>query len=106
LSQAKIIKKLRQEIAIHEERNLPEPVLSKLWLESFRYSLTRSTYAVSEFCDNYREYYQAVPERAKEIINKELAEAIADGLSTSVDQCDKDEWTALWAWITGEKNNR
>lgn len=105
MSQAKVIKRLRQEIAIYQERILPEPVLFKLWIESFRYSLTRASYAVSEFCDNYRDHYHAIPDRAKEIINKELSEAISQDLSMAGHQCDREEWTALYYWVANLPKN-
>ena len=81
---------------------LPENVLSKLWIESFRYCITRKTYAVSEFCSNYREHFEQVPNHAKEIIEKDLFKEINRGLVGH--DCDREDWRSLYDFILQQQN--
>lgn len=70
----------------------------KLWIESFRYCLSRSSYATWEFCDNYRKYYSLIPQRAKDLINKELKEEV-ENYRLLGHECDKEEWKSLLHFV-------
>ncbi|ELS01197.1 hypothetical protein Xen7305DRAFT_00008990 [Xenococcus sp. PCC 7305] len=76
----------------------------KLWVESFRYSLSRRTYATGEFCDYFKKYFEDIPFQARELIFKELEKTKArDGWVG--DDCDKQEWLDLVDWITKTSNS-
>ena len=66
----------------------------KLWLESFRYSLTRRSAAVSEFCEKYLQYYDVIPQRARSIINQELRQDVTNDRLVG-NECDQVEWRSL-----------
>ena len=76
----------------------PESVEIKLWVESFRYSSSRCSYAAPEFCENYRQYYSIIPQRAKDLINQELREDIENHRSVR-DKCDLQRWRSLLKFI-------
>jgi hypothetical protein len=84
------------------------PLMVKLWVESFRYCQTRRSYAVSEFCDYYKALCpQGIPLQARQMIARELAETIErNGLMG--DDCDNQEWMRLHQWIveTGSEVGR
>ena len=50
--------------------------LCDLWIGAFRYYLGRMTISVHSFCDSLVKNWYNVPERAKNIIKRNLLEAI------------------------------
>lgn len=80
-----------------------DSLATKLWLESFRYCLTRKTYAVEEFCDYYEEYYQQIPEFVKTKINQELKRKIEQ--NSFDDEDSKQSWIDLNHWIDEQKDS-
>lgn len=75
--------------------------MTTLWLGSFRYYLGRMTYAVGDFCDLLIKEWPSLPDRTKNLIQRDLTEAFtrddeqrADGkeyLPLGHD-CDRQQW--------------
>lgn len=51
--------------------------LTTLWLGATRYYMGRMSYAVSDFCDLLRNQWPSLPERARNLIMRDVKQEIA-----------------------------
>lgn len=105
--------------------NIKPHHLEKLLIESVRYCLGRSNYAVSECNDVIRLYWKDIGEGAKDVIRRDIRnridrhtdnatdnlnnyhEQLTNGNSYLGHECDAFTWIELLNWIDEEfKNNR
>lgn len=80
----------------------PQVLEFRLWVQSFRYCLTRRSYAVGDFCNDYRKYYSVIPQCAKDLINQELQEDVENNRLVG-DECDQEEWRSLLQFVQEKK---
>lgn len=82
--------------------------LEMLWIGSFRYYLGRMTISVHSYCDSLVRNWENVPNRAKEVIKRDLAEEIkrddmqrANGCEFKAlgHDCDSQKWREVMRWI-------
>lgn len=95
----------RERERIHSEFNLllknNDEQITTLWLGAFRYYLGRMTYAVGDFCDLLIAEWPSLPDRTKNLIQRDLTEAFARDDEQRADgkeylqlghDCDRQQW--------------
>ncbi len=82
--------------------------MDMLWIGSFRYYLGRMTISVHSYCDSLIRNWDNVPERAKMVIIRDLAEEIKRDDEDRLDEkeykrlghdCDSQRWREVMRYI-------
>lgn len=71
--------------------------LSTIIFYAFRYCLGRMTYAVSDFCEFAKDNIVEISDRDKELMKKEIKEAIKEGKAGM--KMDVEQWEQLLKYL-------